>query len=320
MTIIDLSPLPGSTALTSTIFMGEGVMTWESAHNCFLDESGYLYVFGANYGEGGALIYDVNTTPMNPVQVGIFDNWYVHDGYARNDTLYLAHVYDGFLSLVDVSNKSNPILLGTKITSNSFTHNIWPSDDGGVVYTTDELPDSYVTSYDISDPTNIIELDRVQSSPGANVIPHNTFVVNDYLVTSYYVDGITIHDATFPYNLIEVAAYDTYPGQTPTYDGSWGVYPYLSSGIILAADMTEGLFILSPTYAKASYLEGTVTDQSTSSPLLNVSVQIESNDQLENTSSIGFYATGSAAEGTYDVTYSKVGYFPPNLECKSYRR
>ena len=89
----------------------------------------------------------------------------------ENDTLYLAHVYDGFLSLVDVSNKSNPILLGTKITSNSFTHNIWPSDDGGVVYTTDELPDSYVTSYDISDPTNIIELDRVQSSPGANVIP-----------------------------------------------------------------------------------------------------------------------------------------------------
>ena len=313
MTIIDLSPLPGSTALTSTIFMGEGGITWESAHNCFLDESGYLYVFGANYGEGGALIYDVNTTPMNPVQVGIFDNWYVHDGYARNDTLYLAHVYDGFLSLVDVSNKSNPILLGTKITSNSFTHNIWPSDDGGVVYTTDELPDSYVTSYDISDPTNIIELDRVQSSPGANVIPHNTFVVNDYLVTSYYVDGITIHDATFPYNLIEVAAYDTYPGQTPTYDGSWGVYPYLSSGIILAADMTEGLFILSPTYAKASYLEGTVTDQSTSSPLLNVSVQIESNDQLENTSSIGFYATGSAAEGTYDVTYSKVGYFPQTL-------
>ena len=77
--------------------------------------------------------------------------------------------------------------------------------------------------------------------------------------------------------------------------------------------MTEGLFILSPTYAKASYLEGTVTDQSTSSPLLNVSVQIESNDQLENTSSIGFYATGSAAEGTYDVTYSKVGYFPQTI-------
>ena len=313
MTIIDLSPLPASTSLTSTIFMGQGAITWESAHNCFVDELGFLYVFGANYGEGGALIYDVNTTPMNPVEVGLFDTWYVHDGYARNDTLYLAHVYDGFMSLVDVSDKANPQLLGTKITSNSFTHNIWASDDGQVVYTTDELPNSFVTSYDITDPTNIVELDRVQSSPGADVIPHNTFVVNDYLVTSYYVDGITIHDATYPYNLIEVAAYDTYPGQTPTYDGCWGVYPYLPSGIILGADMTEGFFILSPTYYKAAYLEGVVTDFSTSSPLNNVSVQIVSSEQGESTNTIGFYASGMAVEGTYDVTYSKVGYFPQTV-------
>jgi len=313
MTIIDLSPLPASASLSSTVFMGEGSITWESAHNCFIDESGFLYVFGANYGEGGAIIYDVNTTPMMPEEVGIFDTWYVHDGYARNDTLYLAHVNDGFLSIVDVSDKSNPILLGTQITSNSFTHNIWPSDDGQVVYTTDELPNSFVTSYDITDPTNIVELDRVQSSPGADVIPHNTFVVNDYLVTSYYVDGITIHDATYPYNLIEVAAYDTYPGQTPTYDGCWGVYPYLPSGNILGADMTEGFFVLSPNYEKAAYLEGVVTDFSNASSLNNVSIEIVSSDQYENTNTIGFYASGMAVAGTYDVKYSKVGYFPQTV-------
>ena len=94
-----------------------------------MDELGYLYVFGANYGEGGVLIYDVNSTPMNPTSAGIFDTWYVHDGYARNNVLYLAHVFDGFMSLVDVSDKANPLLLGTKITADSFTHNIWPSDD-----------------------------------------------------------------------------------------------------------------------------------------------------------------------------------------------
>ncbi|MDO7614164.1 MAG: choice-of-anchor B family protein, partial [Crocinitomicaceae bacterium] len=313
MTIIDLSPLPASASLSSTVFMGEGSITWESAHNCFIDESGFLYVFGANYGEGGAIIYDVNTTPMMPEEVGIFDTWYVHDGYARNDTLYLAHVNDGFFSIVDVSDKSNPILLGTQITSNSFTHNIWPSDDGQVVYTTDELPNSFVTSYDITDPTNIVELDRVQSSPGADVIPHNTFVVNDYLVTSYYVDGITIHDASYPYNLIEVAAYDTYPGQTPTYDGCWGVYPYLPSGNILGADMTEGFFVLSPNYEKAAYLEGVVTDFSNASSLNNVSIEIVSSDQYENTNTIGFYASGMAVAGTYDVKYSKVGYFPQTV-------
>ena len=308
LTIINLSPLPESNVLVSTLFTGESGLSWQSAHNCHVDDAGYLYVFGANYGEGGVLIYDVNSMPMNPSFVGAFDNWYVHDGVAFGDTLYLAHVNDGFLSIVDIADRSNPQLLGTKITPDSFTHNIWPSDNREVVYTTDELPDSFIASYDITDLDNITELDRVQSSPGQNVIPHNTFVLNDYLVTSYYVDGITIHDAKHPQNLIEVAAYDTYPGQTPTYDGSWGVYPYLPSGIILASDRSEGLYILQPDYQRASYLEGTITNQNDGNPIGNVSVDIVENDQENLSSSVGFYATGMPAAGTYDVTYFKVGY------------
>lgn len=308
LTIINLSPLPESNVLVSTLFTGESGLSWESAHNCHVDDAGYLYVFGANYGEGGVLIYDVNTMPMNPSFVGAFDNWYVHDGVAFGDTLYLAHVNDGFLSIVDIADRSNPQLLGTKITPDSFTHNIWPSDNREVVYTTDELPDAFIAAYDITDVDNIIELDRVQSSPGQNVIPHNTFVLNDYLVTSYYVDGITIHDAKHPQNLIEVAAYDTYPGQTPTYDGSWGVYPYLPSGIILASDRSEGLYVLQPDYQRASYLEGTITNQNDGNPIGNVSVDIVGNDQENLSSSLGFYATGMPAAGTYDVTYFKVGY------------
>ena len=308
LTIINLSPLPESNVLISTLFTGEPGLSWQSAHNCHVDDAGYLYVFGANYGEGGVLIYDVNSMPMNPSFVGAFDNWYVHDGVAFGDTLYLAHVNDGFLSIVDIADRSNPQLLGTKITPDSFTHNIWPSDNREVVYTTDELPDSFIASYDITDLDNITELDRVQSSPGQNVIPHNTFVLNDYLVTSYYVDGITIHDAKHPQNLIEVAAYDTYPGQTPTYDGSWGVYPYLPSGIILASDRSEGLYVLQPDYQRASYLEGTITNQNDGNPIGNVSVDIVGNDQENLSSSVGFYATGMPAAGTYDVTYFKVGY------------
>ena len=308
LTIINLSPLPESNVLVSTLFTGESGLSWESAHNCHVDDAGYLYVFGANYGEGGVLIYDVNTMPMNPSFVGAFDNWYVHDGVAFGDTLYLAHVSDGFLSIVDISDRSNPQLLGTKITPDSFTHNIWPSDNREVVYTTDELPNSFIASYDITDVTNITELDRVQSSPGSDVIPHNTFVLNDYLVTSYYADGITIHDAKYPHNLIEVAAYDTYPGQTPTYDGSWGVYPYLPSGIVLASDRTEGLYVLQPNYERASYLEGTVTNQTTSAPLINVDIDISANPQEELTNNLGFYATGMPESGMYDVSYSKIGY------------
>ena len=314
LTIINMSPLPESNVLIANLFTGDESLSWQSAHNCHVDENGLLYVFGANYGEGGVLIYDVSSMPMNPTFVGAFDNWYVHDGVAFGDTLYLAHVNDGFLSIVDITDPSSPQLMGTKTTVDSFTHNIWPSDDRQVVYTTDEVPDAFVASYDISDVNNIIELDRVQSSPGENVIPHNTFVLNDYLVTSYYADGITIHDAKYPNNLIELVTYDTYPEQTPTYDGSWGVYPFLPSGNILASDRTEGLFVLQPEYQRAAYLEGNITNQLSSNPIDNVLVTIPENTQEERSNSMGDYATGFASSGDFEVTYFKVGYESQTLD------
>ncbi len=308
--IIDLSPLPQSTNLTTTIYSGPASSPWQSAHTCFIDESGFAYIFGANRGNGGAIILDVQTNPMNPIEVGIFDNWYIHDGFARNDTLYAAHIYDGFFSLIDVSNKSNPVLLGTKVTPSSFTHNIWPSESGKYVYTTDEVSGAFIGVYDISDPTNIFEVDRTQHSPGAGVIPHNTHVKGDYLITSYYSDGVVIHDISNPDNIVKIGQYDTYPGQTIGFDGCWGVYPFLPSGTILAADITEGLFILGPNYQKAAYLEGIVTDASSGSSLSGVSVQIISNDLAELTNSNGVYKTGIFGSGTYNVTFQKVGYYP----------
>ncbi len=308
--IIDLSPLPQSTNLTTTLYTGPANNPWQSAHTCFVDENGYAYVFGANRGNGGVIILDVFTNPMAPVEVGVFDNWYCHDGFVRNDTMYLANIYAGFFSLVDVSDKANPVLLGTKTTPSSFTHNSWPSDNGQYVFTTDEISGAFLAAYDISDPTNIVEVDRIQNSPGSGIIPHNTHVKGDYLITSYYSDGVVIHDITYPYNMIKVAEYDTYEGQTISYDGCWGVYPFLPSGTALAADITNGLFILGPTYQKAAYLEGIVTDEQSNLPLNDVLVKIVGDDQSDLTNSTGFYATGIFSPGIYNVTYEKVGYFP----------
>ena len=88
--------------------------------------------------------------------------------------------------------------------------------------------------------------DQIQSWSGLpDVVPHNTHVIGNYLVTSYYRDGVTIIDASNHYDLIEVAYFDT----SPQYEGSgffgcWGAYPYLESGLILATDRQNGLHIL----------------------------------------------------------------------------
>lgn len=311
--ILDLTSLPNAAGISASYYEGVTGQTWQSAHNLYIDEHGYAYIFGANRGNGGVIILDVHTDPLNPIEVGVFDDWYCHDGYVRNNIMYLSHITDGFLSLVDVSDKSNPILLGTKNTPSNFTHNSWPDDSGNRVYTTDEVSGGYLAAYDVSDPENIQELDRIQSSPGAGIVPHNTHFLNDYIITSYYGDGVTIHDVSNSEIMVEVGSYDTYPGQPTTTTGCWGVYPYLNSGLILATDIDYGLFILQPTYVRGSFLTGTVTDATTNQPLSNVEVKFESHNQTEFTGSNGSYKTGIDHTGLIDITFSKLAYFPQTV-------
>lgn len=308
--IIDLSPLPNNPIITEVYYQGPPNSEWQSAHNLYIDDDGFCYVFGANRGNGGVIILDVATDPLNPIEVGVFDDWYVHDGYARDNLLYLAHILDGTISIVDIVNKSNPILLGTANTPSNFAHNIWPSDDDNFVFTTDEVSGAFLTAFDVSDPTNIFEVGRIQSSPGAGIVPHNVHVHQNWLVTSYYTDGITIHDISRPFNMIEVGNYDTSPLQNTNTQGCWGAYPFLPSGLVLASDMEQGLFILEPDYKLGSYLEGNIVDAANNNALQGVTVNILSGNQNVLSDLSGDYATGIAGNGQNDVEFIKPLYFP----------
>lgn len=312
--IIDLSPLPQSVNLPTTLYTGPTNNPWQSAHTCFTSTSGYAYIFGANRGEGGVIILDLNANPMQPNEVGVYDISYVHDGFERNDTLYTAHIYDGYFSIIDVSDHSNPVLLATHPTPNLFTHNIWPSTDGNTVFTTDEISGAFVAAYDISNLQQIQEIDRVQSQQGTSVIPHNTHVKGAYLVTSYYSDGIVVHDAHDPSNLIKLGSFDTYPGQTPGFDGCWGVYPFFNSNKAVAADITKGLFILQINYAPAASLTGVVKDLISGQVLSQVSVELLGAAMKEKTNAQGIYKTGMANTGAYIIEVNKPGYYPQTVQ------
>lgn len=307
--IIDMSNLPGAITVGDVYQYTGSTYPFTSAHDIYIDENGYAYIMGTNNGVGGAIILDLNTDPKNPVEVGRYNDFYLHDGMARGDTLWGGAVNNGFFVAVDVSNKANPVTMVTHNTPNNFTHNCWISDDGNTLFTTDEKSNAFVASYDVSNLSNISELDRIQSSPGMNVIPHNTFVLGDYLVTSYYRDGVTIHDASNPNILVEVGNYDTSPAFTGDgFNGCWGVYPYLPSGLIIASDIENGLFVLGPTYTPASYLVGNVTDTVTTNPIDGVQINIVATTTSTNSNIIGNYQTGIAIAGTYSVTFSKLGY------------
>lgn len=310
--IIDLSPLPAVTDLPTSHYSGPVGSEWLSAHNIYQD-NGIVYIFGAGRGNGGVIMLDVATDPLNPIEVGTFDMWYAHDGFVLNDTGYFAHINDGFFSIVDLTDKANPVLLGTSSTPSIFTHNIWTSADGNYAYTTDEVDGGYLAAYDISDPANIQFLDKIQSSPGESIMPHNAHVLGDYLITSYYADGIVIHDITYPDNMIEVGNFDTSPLDQSGSVGCWGAYPFLSSGNILATDRQEGLFILGPTYQQGAYLEGNITEFGTGTALNNVEVTIVGENITDQSTIFGDYATGISTTGNYLVNYFKILYYPETV-------
>lgn len=315
--IINLSSLPNTAGVVAVNWTptigGAGGGTLNTIHALHIDNN-FVYLYGSNLFNGGALVADI-TIPTSPVYVGNYQNItspYVHDGYVRNDTLYAGHIYDGFFSVVDFTNKAAPVELANQITPNAFTHNTWLSQNSEVLFTTDEKDDSYLTSYDISNLSSINELDRIQSNPGSNSVVHNTHIINvagnDFAVTSWYKDGFTITDVGRPVNMIQVGNYDTYAGTGGGFEGDWGVYPHLPSGTIVVSNIDEGLFVFTPTYVRACYLEGIATDSVCGVTLNNVTVTISAVGVTDVTDIVGQYRTGTAIPGTYNVTFARSGY------------
>ncbi|MCB0704723.1 MAG: choice-of-anchor B family protein, partial [Saprospiraceae bacterium] len=312
VTVIDLSDLPNSAPYYHWTPNLAGLGTIEHCHNIFIDEFGYAYLAGCNINSGGMLIIDVFSNPGTPDFVSAAPNSYAHDVYVRDNIMYSSEIYAGELAVYDVSNKDNIEFLASQETPFSFTHNAWLSDDGNTVFTTDEQPNAPVAAYDISDLGNIQELDLYQplETLGDGVIPHNVHVWDDWLIISYYSDGGIIVDAAQPDNLIEVGNFDTFFGGQG-FNGAWGAYPFLPSGIVLITDIGDGLYVLDAEYKRACYLEGVVTSSFDGSNLFGVDIEILSPQLNQSSTNLqGIYKTGQEMSGTFDVTFTKPGFYP----------
>ncbi|MBP7390242.1 MAG: choice-of-anchor B family protein, partial [Chitinophagales bacterium] len=282
----------------------------ETSHTIFIDEKGVAFVNGT---DKGLLMLDLNANGWNPPVLGDYNLKYVHDCFVRNDTMWAAHINDGVVSVVDVTDKTAADNAANTLTQFStpldFSHNTWLSDDSRYLFTTDEKPSSHLTCYDVSDLNNITETDRTQVDPGSNTIIHNTHFLNNYCITSYYTYGITIHDVLRKNNLIEVGNFDSSPGYTGDgFHGAWGVWPYLPSGNIIISDIETGLWIVKPTYRRAAYLEGVVSDSVCNTLLNGVKIEIVGAGVEDFTSVTGKYSTGTVDSGMYTIRFSKPGY------------
>jgi choice-of-anchor B domain-containing protein len=307
--IVNLSKLPSPITPTVTYWKPViGGQTLNSVHALHIDTTkGNVYLYGSNVGNKGAIIGSL-ANPAAPVYLGRYNGAYVHDGYVDNDTLYACEVYNGYMEVINCTNKTSPQTLATVQTPLFFTHNSWPTPDKKTIFTTDEKTKSSLASYDISDLSNITLLDTIKGLSAGSIV-HNVHITkNLFAVTSWYTDGFTIVDVSRPNNLITVGYYDMYAGSGNGFNGTWGVYPFLPSGTIVCSNIEDGLYVFTPTYRRACFLEGNVKDSITGTNLQNVTATIISSTGSTFTDVSGLYATGCAGAGTYNVQFSKSGY------------
>jgi choice-of-anchor B domain-containing protein len=245
--IFDLSGLPDTVVKTY-----HSQEYFSRAHNIFVDK-GKLYVAGANAQSNGMIVLDIATDPDNPAvlaSVSLNPGGYVHDVFVQNDTAYCSHGYNGFY-IWDFTDPTSPVPLAST-DSPGYNHSSWPMSAEYAVFA-EEVPTGLpLTVVDLTelDQGNIEKVktfkEPLLAPAHSNNTPHNPFFRGNYLITSYYEDGLQIFDMSDPLNPERVAYYDTHPQNTDYngYFGCWGTYPFLPSQLILASDINGGLFVL----------------------------------------------------------------------------
>jgi len=249
--IIDISNLPSS---IDVVFDDNAPI--RRTHNLFIDTANNMLYTGISQGTSNQFsplrVFDI-TNPTDPVEVGDFDNFegftvsQIHDLYVEDNIGYLNCGPGGF-AIVDFTNMVEPKTLASLRTSeypqSGYNHSGWLSEDGTHYYMADETHGMDMKVLDVSNLPDINITSFINAgSTSEFTIPHNQIVHDNLLFSSYYYDGLAVHDLTDPANPVLSYVFDTSTrDHRENYEGAWGVYPFLPSGNVLVSDMQEGLF------------------------------------------------------------------------------
>jgi len=275
--VYDLSNIDSGVVTDLGDFLAGGCT--EQSHNVVIDEdSGYLYRTGGSGspcpgGPQGLVFYDLSN-PSNPTFAGEWHDRYVHDAqvvtwdipgphFGKELAFCAAETSSGggspSLHIVDVSNKSNPTVLGsTTYSSSAFSHQLWLSDDKQYVYQNDELDES---SFGFSTRTRVMDVSNPASpsfvgffTTGAPAIDHNLYVRGNRIYEANYRSGLRIFDNSNPLSPTEVAWFDTYPeDDEAAFNSLWSNYPFFPSGTVIGSDREKGLMIFYVGNARLSF-------------------------------------------------------------------
>lgn len=258
--VIDLSNVDAGVVTLENTVTGPGT---SATHNIALDEvSGFLYRTGG--GSEGLRIYSL-ANPSAPQYVGSWSQRYVHDAqvvtytsgpFAGRELAYCCGGLNGGqtdtgLTIVDVTNKSNPVVLSqVSYPARAYSHQGWLSNDRTRFYLGDELDEGSTVSttttrvFDVSDPANATYIGAFDNGNAA--IGHNMYERDGILFQANYTSGLRAFDLNQSLNSPpEVGFFDTAPSSSSaSFNGLWSCFVGFPSGTIIGSDIESGLFVL----------------------------------------------------------------------------
>lgn len=203
---------------------------------------------------------------------------YTHDAqcvvYAGPDADYRGRELcfasnEDVVTVFDVTDKAAArIVSQVEYPNDRYTHQGWLTEDHRFFLANDELDE--LQGNERTQRTlilNVEDLDEPEYvgayDSGLPTIDHNLYVRDGFVYESNYEAGLRILDARGVADgvLQEVAFFDTFPSRTTittpclppqqgrlcsSFNGQWSNYPYFESGVVVANDADNGLFVLRP--------------------------------------------------------------------------
>ncbi len=239
-----------------------------SAHNVAINEdTGFAYAVGSDTCSGGLHMVDISD-PTGPVFAGCFEDegdthdvqCVVYEGpdrpfrgleicFASNPSTPAGNA----VSIVDVTDKSAPVLLGRATYPGSdFSHQGWLTEDQATFVHNDEgdeLTFGHNTRTRFFDVTKLTKpkFDFFQELR-TPAIDHNLYIVGDHVFEANYRAGLQILKMDLRAKRApEVAFFDIMPGSNlAQFNGAWSNYPFFDSGVVVVSGIEQGLFVLRP--------------------------------------------------------------------------
>ena len=278
MQIFDLTRLRNIENIPSVFSEDIHFTDFGRAHNLVInEETNYAYAVGnqdpgrtfsrdpgheGGLFNGGPIFLNIQN-PKNPIMEGGFSEaGYCHDAQSV--------IYDGpdidhigkeiiigsnaqHVDIVDVSDKSNPLLISTIFYDNiHYTHQGWLTENHKYFIVGDELDelrdgiDTRSIILDLSDLDNpILHFDYYGPTPA---IDHNGYITGNKFYLANYKAGLREIDITQIDSKVinESGFFDTHPESNGSgFSGAWSVYPFFESKNIIISDIQRGLFIVS---------------------------------------------------------------------------